>query len=356
MKKQALTTFMLLLMGVAGIKAQNGPMSVKASIDSIEIMIGSQAHYSITVQTDKSARVELPKLEPRTYISDKVEIIDRVAADTVTDKSGRTITHTWAVTSFEEGLYPLPPQQVKINGQAFQTEPLALKVITLEVDTLHPENFYPPKDVQNNPFMWQEWLPMLWTFIAQQVLVALLFLVLWLIRNRRRLHFNLRPKKLLLPHEKALAGINLLQQEKDAPGKAYYTRLTDSMRLYIAERFGINALEMTSSEIIAGLYAKGQKHLLGELQLLLEAADLAKFAKHEPTPEQRETHMDTAVRYIEESKYIPTPEEMKVMKEKLNGKQTTGERRLLKVVAVVLVLLILATITYLIHFPIEILS
>lgn len=41
--------------------------------------------------------------------------------------------------------------------------------------------------------------------------------------------------------------------------KAYYTLLTDVLRKYIKERFGFNAMEMTSSEIITRLQNENDK-------------------------------------------------------------------------------------------------
>src|SRR3712207_8390301 len=56
-------------------------------------------------------------------------------------------------TLFRSRLYPLPALKVKVNGRSYDGTTLALKVLTMDVDTLHPNQFFPPKDVQNNPFL-----------------------------------------------------------------------------------------------------------------------------------------------------------------------------------------------------------
>ena len=48
--------------------------------------------------------------------------------------------------------------------------------------------------------------------------------------------------------------------------KEYYTQLTDALRQYINERFGFNAMEMTSSEIIEHLNANGNQEMMNELK------------------------------------------------------------------------------------------
>ena len=44
--------------------------------------------------------------------------------------------------------------------------------------------------------------------------------------------------------------------------KEYYTELTDAIRTYIKDRFGFNALEMTSSEIIDQLLEMNDKEAM----------------------------------------------------------------------------------------------
>lgn len=54
-------------------------------------------------------------------------------------------------------MYAIPALNVKIDGKNCHGNPLALKVLTVPVDTVHPNQFYPPKTVQENPFLWSEW-------------------------------------------------------------------------------------------------------------------------------------------------------------------------------------------------------
>ena len=57
----------------------------------------------------------------------------------------------------------------------------------------------------------------------------------------------------LPPHQLAMQEIERIKNEKvwqKGEPKEYYTELTDALRTYIKDRFGFNALEMTSTEII----------------------------------------------------------------------------------------------------------
>ena len=84
--------------------------------------------------------------------------------------------------------------------------------------------------------------------------------------------------------------------------KEYYTELTDTLRTYIKERFGFNALEMTSSEIIEKLLEMQDKEAITDLRSLFETADLVKFAKHNPLMNENDANLINAIEFINETK------------------------------------------------------
>ena len=87
-------------------------------------------------------------------------MVEQSDADTAELDGGRLqISRDYTLTSFDEKVYAVPALQVKVNGKTCQGNQLALKVLTVPVDTVHPNQFYPPKDVQDNPFLWSEWSP-----------------------------------------------------------------------------------------------------------------------------------------------------------------------------------------------------
>ena len=90
-----------------------------------------------------------------------------------------------------------------------------------------------------------------------------------------------------------------------ADPKEYYTELTDVLRTYMAERFGFNAMEMTSSEIIDKLLETNDKESIRELKYLFETADLVKFAKHLPLMNENDMNLVNAVDFINNTKIEP---------------------------------------------------
>ena len=88
--------------------------------------------------------------------------------------------------------------------------------------------------------------------------------------------------------------------------KKYYTELTEVIRMYIRERFGFNAMEMTSAEIIERLLQE-DKESVKDLRTLFETADLVKFAKHAPLMNENDMNLVNAVDFINQTKVEEDP-------------------------------------------------
>ena len=103
------------------------------------------------------------------------------------------------------------------------------------------------------------------------------------LKRNRPIIAHVRIVKRIPAHRKALHAIDEIKAKQlvsSEDQKSYYTQLTDAVRLYIQERFGFNAMEMTSNEIIARLQQANDQKGLEELRELFRTADLVKFAKY----------------------------------------------------------------------------
>ena len=199
--------------------------SVEARIDSIEILMGEQAHVTLTVTAPEGATVSFPKYERTQQLTPGVEVIE-------TRNEGDRV-QVLTLTSFDENLYYLPPFAVLVNGDTVKSKSLALKVIGIDVDTTHFEKFYGPKDVQDNPFLWSEWAPLFWLSVLMLVLLALGFYLYLRLRDNKPIITYVRVVKKLLPHQKAMKEIEQIKADKMPTSenqKEYYTKLTDTIR------------------------------------------------------------------------------------------------------------------------------
>ena len=172
---------------------------------------------------------------------------------------------------------------MKVNGKEYKSKSLALKVLEIEVDTTNVDKFFGPKDVQDNPFSWQEWSVIFWLSLIMLAMISITYYLYLRLRDNKPIVAKIRIIKRLLPHQKAMKEIEAIKADKMVMSenqKEYYTKLTDTLRKYIEERYGFRAMEMTSSEIIDRLTETQDSQALDELRLLFNTADLVKFAKY----------------------------------------------------------------------------
>ncbi|MBK7480262.1 MAG: hypothetical protein IPI69_11465 [Bacteroidales bacterium] len=95
-------------------------------------------------------------------------------------------------------------------------------------------------------------------------------------------------------HVIAFRELELLRDEQlwqKGETKRYYTRLTEIIRQYLENRYGVNSLELTTSETLEALLKTGFKknELYKRLRSVLNQADLVKFAKYKPDPVENDT-------------------------------------------------------------------
>ncbi len=284
---------------------------VESKIDSMQILIGEQTGLELSVTAKKGARIKMPAFTLSQYITPGVEVLESSGQDTVTQDNGLVkISKKYVLTSFDENLYYLPPMNVVVDGKNYKSKSLALKVMTVPVDTLHPEKFFPPKDVQDNPFSWEEWSMPFWMSILLVLLIVATYYLWTRLKENKPVIARVRIVKKVPPHQKALNDIERLKAERMSASedrKAYYTLLTDVLRKYIKERFGFNAMEMTSSEIIARLQQDGDRKMIDELKELFITADLVKFAKHSTLINENDYNLVNAVEFINTTKQENQP-------------------------------------------------
>lgn len=292
-----------LLLATVSVKAQ---VTVKAELDSVQMQIGAQVHMTISAMLPEDEQVVFPSLKAGEEITEGVEIVSLGDVKEKGESDGmKTVSRIYTLTSFADTTYNIPSQTVRINGKEYTTNALSLKVLTIETDSLKEGEFYPEKDIQKNPFMLKEWAWLL-AFVLLLAVLCFVFVYIYGKRKNNSPIVRVKKSKTLKPHEKALLEISKIKAEygKDEYGdqKKYYTQLTDILRIYMQERFGFNAMEMTSSEIIDILEKEQDETKLKELRTVFATADLVKFAKHTTYSAENENNMESVVNFINATK------------------------------------------------------
>jgi hypothetical protein len=159
--------------------------------------------------------------------------------------------------------------------------------------------------------------------------------------------------KRLLPHQKAMKEIEQIKADKMVSSenqKEYYTKLTDTLRKYIEERYGFSAMEMTSSEIIERLMSTGDQQSLDELRQLFTTADLVKFAKYSTMINENDANLVNAIDFINQTKLENQPVE-EVQKPQLSeaDQRSQKERRVLKILIWSVALVVVVMFCYVVY-------
>ena len=349
-------TFLFILLAAA-VLAAKAQVTVVAAIDSIEMLIGEQVHVTVTATMKEGSKVEFPVFKPMQQIIPGVEVLKSNELGVKGKENGfvdRSVVYT--LTSFDDTLYYLPPFVVKVDGKPYESKSLALKVVGIEVDTTHVEKFFGPKDVQDNPFQWSDWSLLFWLSILALVMMALGYYLYLRLRDNKPIITHIRIVKRLLPHQKAMKEIEQIKADKmqnSENPKEYYTKLTDTLRKYIEDRYGFNAMEMTSSEIIERLEraltddAKTADTMKQELRQLFTTADLVKFAKYSTLINENDANLVSAIDFINQTKLENVPTEETVKPELTEADQRTVKtRRLLKAIITAIVVACAALLGY----------
>ena len=328
--------------------------TVEATIDSIEILIGQQVEVSVRATAMEGSKVVFPDFRPQQMITPGVEVVSHKDSATVGIDNGMAVfTHKYRLTSFDGKLYYLPPFTVKVNGKTFKSKSLALKVLEVPVDTTKLDQFYGPKDVQDNPFEWSDWSAVFWLSVLMLVVMIVAYWLYLRLRDNKPIIASIKIVKKLLPHQKALKEIEVIKAEKMVTSenqKEYYTKLTDTLRKYIEERYGFSAMEMTSSEIIDRLTETQDRQALDELRMLFQTADLVKFAKYSTLINENDMNLVNAIEFINKTKLEAQPDQ-KPEKPQMTEEQvrTTKTRRMLKASITALLVGAAAILVYVVY-------
>jgi hypothetical protein len=286
-------------------------VEVRTELDTNQIRIGETFHLDIRLNQPEGILVEFPQIKDT--LVGGIELIRDWPADTAALNGDIEIHKRYRLTSFDSGLYIVPPLKFRIRTDlwtdSLESNRMFLYVHTVPVDS----TIYDVKSPLHMPVAFLEVFPFVLGGII--ILGAIGFLI-WYLRRRKKNKPLFGPPKPEIPaHIIAFRELRELADEKlwqKSEFKPYYTRLTEIIRRYMERRYGIQAMEMTSHEILEEWKMSGENtgDLDEKLNGLLNLADLVKFAKQKPVASENEENMERAYDFVEQTKWVkPETEE-----------------------------------------------
>lgn len=313
--------------------AHAGNYKAKAQLDSTAMIMGSKTTLSVEFTGPLQNNAH-------TFIDEKewapVEVTSSGNAE-VKDfgNNQKMLRQEFIVQCFDSGLYTLPPVYCISGSDTIPTEAVVLKIDPISLDTANVIfEGEKPVDVKVHDYTGVEsiklkildfmpdWISAYWWWILIAILVigAAIFVYMKWLRHGR---IPLVPvKKPIPPYELAISKLDELQSKQlwqKGAEKEYYTQLTDILRAYLHGRFGINAKEMTSYQILEAVrHTEIASEYLKPIQDVLSEADFVKFAKAKPLPAENEHAFSSTKEFVESTKPLPEPDENEDNKEAEN--------------------------------------
>ncbi len=294
---------------------------INAKPDSSKIRVGDQIGYKIEISHKKGVAITFPEFNGQ--LTDEIEILEELSSDTLLTDEEVKITRSYLITSFDSGLHYIPPIKFPFQSSEISdtVETAASYLEVTNVDVNLEEDIKDIRDQYKAPITFAELLPYI---LGGLGLIILILFIIYYIRRKKQDKPIIKIEKPKEPaHQIAFKELEKLKDEKlwqQGKVKEYYTRLTDIIRLYIEERFSIPAMEETTDELLQSFREKGEhKQLHFEiLRQLLTTADLVKFAKEKPLPDENDGYYKNAYDYIKQTMVIEqkTIEQLKEEHEK----------------------------------------
>ena len=286
--------------------AQEPLLSTSLSRDSI--MIGEQVEWKFKATVAKSSKVFFAQID--SIGNGMIEVLSVTALDTLKNtKKEITVESKLLITSFDAGIYTLPEVPILFVDEnnridTFYFDKLELKVNTVAIDTTTFEA-YDIKSPIKYPYSFRE---IMWPWgvivLAALLLIGLLIYVITRLNNKKPVFGKVKPSE--PPHIVALRELEKIKSEKlwqNNKVKLYYTRVTDVLRVYLEQRYAIQAPEQTSDEILQALaHLPLPETFLPQLRAFLSVSDLVKFAKYIPATDENEKVLELVALFVKETK------------------------------------------------------
>ncbi len=287
--------------------------SATVTIQPQQILIGQPADLQISANIPSGGFLNWPGYEE--LEDHKIEILNLGLVDTLDrDAGSTTLMQTLRVTSWEEGYIPIPAFEFTFISDNdtihFESKATLLEVQTVEVDMT--DRYRDIRPLFKFPRTFREILPYLLAAIGLLIIVVLI--ILFLKKRKKPLKEPTIWEKPEVPaHIAAISSLETLRQKElwqKGHIKAYHSELTTILRKYLYKRFHLDAIEMTTREIVQKLPAYIENTALqSDFKNIFELADMVKFAKFNPEDNDHEKVLEKALEFVKKTAEIVNDKE-----------------------------------------------
>jgi len=291
------------LAGAQSLRKEAGSCFLEPLEARDSVLVADQLRYGIQLENvTEGTPLALPELKfekdapvevVRSWQLDSVRVSKRKETPARYD-----IRASLLLTAWMGGSYTLPDIPILMDGDTLvfkaPTEPLEVTELPVDMETFQAHDI---KDQVKFPYTLAELFP--WIYGGILVLLALTALILFLIYREKKTEEIRQAEPAHIRALRQLDKYRGQQYWKPEQQKNFYSGVTDALREYIASRYGVGALEMTTAEIFQDLKNSDiPEDLYQEMQALFERADFVKFAKFTATDQENATVLPQAIRFV----------------------------------------------------------
>ena len=286
------------------------------------IMVGQPFDYQLSLTIPKDYFVDWQQFDDTLSKSIDVIEVGEVKTKVLNNSDNVIMTQNLKLTSFDTGYVYVPEIKISYSKSlkdsirhTLRTNEKELYVTTVAIDTT--QAFRPIKSVMKQGITGKEVLP--WALIVI-VLAGIAYLIYYRKTHKKIKEEVVEEKKkptipAIITARAKLAEMKDNELWNSANTKDYYTDLTDIAREYLEGQFEIDAVEMTTDEIMEAVNALNLNSVTNtKLQETLTTADFVKFAKANPSTEQNKQSFGNIDSFVEDS-YVYFQEEEKKKEE-----------------------------------------
>lgn len=300
----------MMLLTFAAISFSASGQSVEAigQLDRDTIKMGERLNFELNMKAPEGFEVLWPAWGDT--LSKSVEIIStsEIQQQPLDAKGNVWMRQNIIVTSFDTGVNVIPSVELEFmpkgDSTVFTANSAALSFYVQPVSVDTTASFKPIKGPRKAPISFLELLPWIIGILG---LLGITALALWyfLRRQRKTSPIPVFEKPKIPPYKTAIEQLEELRHRKlwqNGHIKAYYSEMTDIVRTYIENQFGVQAVEMTTDEILIGIKPLNiNEDAAYKLKHCLQLADLVKFAKAEPSSLEHDICLDNSLVFVKES-------------------------------------------------------
>ena len=277
-----------------------------------DITVGDPVQLRLRIEADQNLHIYLDPIDSSEHEHlevDKPQVKQIEAENPPAGKAHYEVIYP--VRAFAIGEHTLPPITIKYtdtdgNSGSIQTPPYLF-----EVRAVKPSGATKMKGIKGPWSAPPNWL--LYILTAFLVIVAIGAIIFVYLRRRAK-PLDLQPEAVSQhqPHEIAYEQLNRTEEMNwvaQGEMKIYHTEISHIIREYIAARYHISALELTTQELLDRLQSENiPKELVRQF---FTHCDLVKFARYSPTKPEAHERMEEARRIVDETKqfWVGTGEE-----------------------------------------------